>query len=284
MVVTGASGHLGVNIVRNLLEKGYKVRAIVKTDKRAVLGLPCEVIKADILSKEELLNAFKNAHAIIHSAAHISITSFEKDAIWKTNVQGTRNVIDAAFSSNVEKLIYIGSIHAFQDDHNTVDENSPLVDKNGSIYDITKAEGVKAVQEARKSGLNAVIICPTALIGPNDYKPSLMGRFLISLAQQRVPALVDGGFDFVDSRDVAEAVSRALTNGNGTYIISGQYLKVAELSQLWCKTAGVKCPSIILPLKMAQTGAHIALFFSRILKFSPLYTPEALKALSWKSS
>jgi len=283
VVVTGASGHLGANIVRNLLKKGYKVRAIVKTDTRAVTGLPCEVVKADIINKEELLEAFKNAHAIIHSAAYISITSFEKDTIWKTNVEGTKNVIDAALLSNVEKLIYIGSIHAFKDANNTVDETSPLLDKNGSIYDITKAEGIRAVQEAKKYGLNAIIICPTALIGPHDYKPSLMGRFLISLVQQRVPALVDGGFDWVDSRDVAEAVSRALTKGNGTYIISGQYLKIAELSQIWCKIVGVKCPSLVFPLKLAKTGAQIALFLSRVFKFSPLYTPEALKALTWKS-
>jgi dihydroflavonol-4-reductase len=283
VVVTGASGHLGANIVRNLLEKGYKVRAIVKSDTRGVANLPCEVVKADLLNKNELLKTFKGAFAVIHSAAHISITSFDKELVWETNVVGTKNVIEAVKANNVERLIYIGSIHAFRDDGRPVNENSPLVDGTGSIYDISKAEGIKLVQDAITKGLNAVILCPTALIGPYDYKPSLMGRFLISLSKKRVPALVEGGFDWVDPRDVAEAVSKALTNGDGTYILSGIYLEVSRLSELWCEISKVRCPKVVFPLKWAQIGASILLPLSKIFKFRPLFTPEALKALSWKS-
>lgn len=253
------------------------------TDTRALENLPCEVVKTDILNKSQLLSVLKNASAVIHSAAHISITGSNREEVWKVNVEGTKNVIEATKACGVERLIYIGSIHAFKDSGNSVDENSPLIDGTGSIYDITKAEGVKTVRQAINDGLNAVILCPTALIGPNDFKPSFIGRFLISLAKKRVPALVNGGFDWVDARDVAEAALSALTKGNGTYILSGKFLEVRSLAKLWCETATVKCPDLVFSLEIAIIGAKATLPIGRLLKFNPLFTPEALKALTWKS-
>jgi len=228
------------------------------------------------------LTAFKGARAVIHSAAQISISPRNKDLVWKTNVLGTENVLKAAAESGVEKLIHVSSIHAFKDNRTMVSEESGLIEKEGSTYDRSKAVSIKIVLN-HPSSPEKVIICPTALLGPYDFKPSFIGRFLISLARKRVPALVSGGFDWVDVRDVARAIVKAIEKGKGIYITGGMYLPIFQLARLWCEIVQVKPPEIIFPLPLAI--GIISLFFPIVSLIKPdlLLTPEALAALRWKS-
>jgi dihydroflavonol-4-reductase len=285
VVVTGASGHLGNNVLRVLLEKGYKVRALVRSDTRALRGLNCEVVQGDVLDYKSLRKAFEGAEAVIHCAAQISISGGHKGEVFKINVLGTRNVIDAAKEVGVEKIVHVSSIHAFKDVGGTVNELSELVSHQGTSYDISKAEGLRIVQNEWTQGTDITAICPTALIGPYDFKPSYMGRFLISLAKGEVPALVRGGFDWVDVRDVAKGIVSALENSvrNRIYILSGFYLRIEELAKMWCEIAGRKAPGLIVPLEIATFGASLLEKFYPFFGIEPIFTREALNALRWQS-
>ncbi len=234
------------------------------------------------MDKKSLRKALEGAFAVIHSAAHISISPRKKEQVWKVNVLGTKNVLDSAVEAGVKRFIHISSIHAFKDKGEPLNEESELVVKEGSAYDRSKAEGIRLVMNHYDLP-EKVVICPTALLGPYDYKPSFMGRFLISLARKDVPALVTGGFDWVDVRDVAKAAVRSIERGNGIYITAGKYLSVLELANIWCEICKVEPPKLTFPLSLAVTFTKLAFPIFSLFKSDTILTPEALTALKWKS-
>lgn len=285
ILVTGASGHLGNNIVRLLIEKGYKVRGLVRSDRQPLEGLNCEIVRGDVLQIDTLERAYHGVSYVIHCAAQISISGGLGGEVFNVNVVGTRNILKMAELKNVEKVVYVGSIHAFKDSGGIVDESAELVDNDGTSYDISKAEALKFVLGKAKEGLDVCAVCPTALIGPYDFKPSFIGRFLISLAKRKVPALVKGGFDWVDVRDVALGVINAMEKGRSgdVFILSGEYLTVMELAEIWGNVARVSIPRMVFPLDLAIFGATAVEIFSRFTGTSPIFTREALGALKWRS-
>lgn len=284
VLLTGASGHLGANILRVLSSRNYKVRVLVRSDTRAIDGIPCEVVKGDLLDFEILKKALDGVDAVIHSAALISISGGKHGLVWKTNVEGLQNVLRAMEEMGVRRLVYVSSIHAFKDTGDVVNEDSPL-NFDGSEYDRSKAKGIEMVRQYSEKGLDIITICPTALVGPYDFKPSFFGRFLLSLAKGKVPALVEGSFDFVDVMDVAEAVVNGLEMGDrgDIFITSGQYLKIVELAEIWGEIAGVRVPKVVVPLGLAKMGGWFFEKLGNIFNFDPIYTYEAIKALYWRS-
>lgn len=264
------------------MDAGYKVRVLIRKDSRSINGLPVEISYGDILDKKSLSKALEGAYAVIHSAAQISISPRDREQVWKVNVMGTRNVLDSAVAAGVKRFVHISSIHAFKDKRQPVNEESELVMKEGSAYDRSKAESIRLVMNHNDLP-DKVVICPTALLGPHDYKPSFMGRFLISLARKDVPAIVTGGFDWVDVRDVAKAAVKSIENGNGIYITAGKYLSIVELANIWCEICRVKSPKLTFPLSLAVTFTKIAYPLFTLFKSDIILTPEALNALKWKS-
>ncbi|MEO0228801.1 MAG: NAD-dependent epimerase/dehydratase family protein [candidate division WOR-3 bacterium] len=285
ILVTGASGHLGNNVVRCLIEKGYRVRALVRSYSRSLDGVSCEIVRGDVLDVDTLKNAFDGVSYVIHCAAQISIAGNLRGEVYKINVMGTKNVLQVAKKNNVEKLVYVGSIHAFKDNGGLVNESSEIVDHDGSPYDMSKAEALRIVKAEAMEGLNVCAVCPTALIGPYDFKPSFIGRFLISLSKGKVPALVEGGFDWVDVRDVASGVVNALDKGRpgDLFILSGEYLRVRELAEIWGEVSNLPIPKIVFPLNLAILGATAVEVVSRFTGNSPIFTREAIRALKWRS-
>ncbi|ADN02593.1 NAD-dependent epimerase/dehydratase family protein [Spirochaeta thermophila] len=285
VAVTGAGGHLGGNVVEVLLRRGYRVRAVVRRDRRAVEGCGCEVVEAEVLERGSLERAFEGADAVVHCAAYVSISGGHGGLVWRVNVEGVRNVLNAAARVGVWRVVHVSSIHAFRECGEVVDEKAPLVDGEGSVYDRSKAEGLRVAAEAAARGQDVVAVCPTGIIGPKDYKPSRMGRFFIALTRGRVPALVEGGFDWVDVRDVAEGVVAALERGRRgeRYVLSGRYVKVAELARAWCGVAGVRAPRVVVPPGLARIGAGLGGILLPLLPGEPLFTAEAIRALSWRT-
>jgi dihydroflavonol-4-reductase len=281
--VTGASGHVGANLVRMLLAQHRKVRAIVKDDKRALDGLDVEIASADVLEPGTLETAFAGVGVVYHLAARISVWGGDGGAVEAVNVEGARNVAAACIKSGVRRLIHFSSIHAIaqQPREETLDETREFVGEHALAYDRSKALGEQAVLDAAGSGLDVVIISPTGIIGPLDFKPSPMGEVILSLMNRSLPALVNGGFDWVDVRDVCQAAIAAERHGKPgeKYLLSGNFMNFKEMAGLVEKHTGAKAPRLYSPIWLAKVGAPFSTALAKITGRRPLYTLDSLKIL-----
>ncbi len=283
-IVTGAAGLVGSNLMRALVQKKEQVRAIVHRDVRGVEGLPVERVNADLNDVRSLADAFKNADVVYHLAAVISLQMNNWRECVDVNVLGTRNVVEACLRSGVKRMVHFSSIHALvQEPFNTpVDENRPRVSSSEyPPYDRSKAAAEKEIHKGIARGLNAVIVNPTAVIGPFDFKPSYQGQALIALAKGRLPTLVNGGFDWVDARDVAEGAVLAARGGKcgESYLLPGEWHSVREIATLICSHSHRNAPSFTVPIWLAFQSAPILGLLTRLSGNDPIYTKVSLLAL-----
>jgi dihydroflavonol-4-reductase len=283
-VVTGANGHVGANLVRELRARGRRVRALCRDDTRALAGVAgLELQRAELEDPPSLARALAGASAVFHLAARISIVGEEGGLVERTNVRGTRHVVEACLAAGVRRLVHFSSIHAFEqrpvDD--PLDEGRAPAAADAPVYDRTKAAGEREVLRGVARGLDAVIVNPTAILGPHDYKPSRMGAVLLGLCRGEFLALVEGGFDWVDVRDVCAAAIAAEERGRAgeRYLLSGRWRSVRELAELVAAAAGTRAPRWSAPIWLAHLGVPFAGLWSRLRGSQPLYTHESLHAL-----
>jgi dihydroflavonol-4-reductase len=284
VMVTGAAGHIGANLVRALLARGRPVSALVHRDRRALEGLDIRQVEGDILDPPSLRRAFEGAEVVYHLAAHISIRRADWPLLESINVTGTRNVVEACLDCGVRRLIHFSSIHALIQEplEAPLDESRPLAEsRRHPPYDRSKAAGQRQVLKGIDSGLEAVIIHPTAVIGPYDYGPSHFGQALLALGHGRLPALVAGGFDWVDARDVSEGAIRAEEGApNGArYLLSGHWLSLREVATMVEELTGTHSPRLVVPVWLARMGLPFALLSAHLTGKRPLYTSVSLEAL-----
>jgi dihydroflavonol-4-reductase len=284
VVVTGAAGHVGANLVRDLLAGGYVVQALVHTDRRALAGLALETVEGDLSDLASLRRAFEGAAVVFHLASHISLLRSEKARLEAVNVIGTRNVVRACLDCGVDRLIHFSSIEALSPfpPNAPVNESRGLAGASGvSSYGRSKAAAEREVQSGIAHGLDAVIIRPTAVIGPHDYKPSHFGQALVALANGTLSLLVDGGFNWVDVRDVARGAVRAAACAprGAAYILGGTWASVRDLADIVDEITGVARRRLTAPLWLALVGAPFMTAFARVTGQRPLYTAVSLNAL-----
>ncbi|MBN1374802.1 MAG: NAD-dependent epimerase/dehydratase family protein [Dehalococcoidia bacterium] len=287
-VVTGASGHIGVNLVRALLSKGRDIRVFSHNSNLGLEDLPVEFFKGDICDIDSMERAFQGAEFVYHLAGRVSLLHGDWQRCSDINVEGTRNVIKACQRTKVQRLVHFSSIHAFRSDTCAViNESQQLVESMKSpSYDRSKAAGEKLVRQAVKEGLDAVIINPTAVIGPYDYRPSHQGQALIMMASGKLPVLLNGGFDWVDVRDIVEYAIKAQETAHvgASYLLSGHWLSVKEMAQMAAEVTGIRPPWITCPMGLAEFCAPIVTVTSQMLKIRPLFTRTSLIALKSNSN
>ncbi len=283
-VVTGATGHIGANLVRALLAQGRSVRALVHVNRRAIDGLKIEIAKGDVCDLESLCCAFDGADVVYHLAARISLSMGDWPLLEAVNITGVGNVVEACLRCGVRRLVHFSSIHALIQEplDIPVDESRPMVESRRSpSYDRSKAAGEKEVRRGIERGLDAVIINPTGVIGPYDFEPSYFGEALLAIACRKLPALVGGGFDWVDARDVVVGAMRAeecaLTGAK--YLLSGHWVSVADLAALVEEITSVPSPKLVCPLWLAHAGVPFTVAFARLTGGRPFYTSDSLRAL-----
>jgi dihydroflavonol-4-reductase len=284
VVVTGASGHIGANLVRALIDKGRPTRCLVHVNCRALDGLDIEMVPGDISDADSLCRAFEGADVVYHLAACISLSMSDWSVLERVNVLGTRNVVEACRRTGVRRLVHFSSIHALVQEPMSVpvDESRPLVtSRRYPPYDRSKAAAELEVRRGIEKGLDAVIINPTAIIGPHDYQPSYFGEALLSLASRRLPALVTGGFDWVDVRDVVAGAMRAeeTAPAGAGYLLSGHWVSMRDIAGMVTEITGVPTAKLVLPLWLARIGAPFIQAVSRLNGKRPLYTGVSLRAL-----
>lgn len=284
VVVTGAAGHVGANLVRSLLSSGRRVRVLVYQDRRALEGLDVEFVNGDVRDLESLRRAFEKAEVVYHAAAHISLLANQWPIMESINVIGTRNVVDACLDCGVNRLIHFSSIHALNQEpfDVPVDESRSFVSsQRSSPYNRSKAEAEKEVLKGIKRGLDSIILNPTGVIGPFDFKPSHCGEALLTMSRGKLPVLVKGGFDWVDVRDVVKGALTAEQQAptGFKYILSGNWVSVCDVAATVEQVTGVQAPQFVSPSWLARMGAPFVTTFAQWKGKRPLYTRFSLKSL-----
>lgn len=282
VAVTGASGHIGNCLVRELKKQGAGIKVLVHNFRNDLDEMDVELIQGNLLEPESLITLCEGVDVVFHLAAQIAIENRSSVQVYETNVTGTKNMIKAAIYGRAKKFIHFSSIHAFKTEPSDLilDESRSLIETNKTIYEFTKAEGEREVMKAVKEGLNAVILNPTAVIGPFDCRGSLVGQALLKIYQNKLPFLVSGGYNWVDVRDVVSASIQAIESGQKgeKYILSGEFCNLHDLSAMISKISGCKIP-VIVPVSLARLACPFFQIYSSITKKEPLYTYQSLDIL-----
>jgi dihydroflavonol-4-reductase len=284
-LVTGATGHIGNVLVRRLLRRKEQVRALVPAGESLapLAGLDVEIVEGDVLDPPSITAALKGVKGVFHLAGIISILPGAEPFVRKVNVEGTRNVLRAAQAARVGKVIYTSSIHAIQRvEQGVIDESVPYDMENPyGAYDRSKAEATLAVLDAAKDGLEAVVVCPTGVIGPYDFRGSMMGAVIHDAALAKPALYVDGAYDFVDVRDVAEGLMAAAQKGRRgeSYILSGQRISVRYLLETVREITGRGFLRLKIPFDLAMFFSQFTPAYYRLAHATPRFTPYSLAVL-----
>lgn len=288
VTVTGASGHVGANLVRTLVARGDRVRVVVRARTEALEGVDVERVQGDVRDPASLRAAFAGSEVVYHLAAVISISGDPSGLVRAVNVDGARNAAEAALAAGVRRFVHCSSVHAFDlyrrgDAAAPIDERWPRVPDYPPhfAYDRSKAAGEAAIREVMGRGLEAVILHPSGVVGPYDFGPSRMGRVLLQLYRRTLPSLVKGAFDFVDVRDVVDGLVAAADRGRAgeNYLVTGNHVRLSELGAAVQAITGVRPPRLSAPIWMARLGVPFFAVVGKVQRAEPLYTHESLSVL-----
>ena len=289
-LVTGATGHVGNVLVRKLLERGEKVRALLLPGecRESISGLNVDAFEGDVLNLDSVFESMRGVRGVFHLAGIISIMPGSNSFVHKVNVEGTKNILRTAIESGIKKLIYTSSIHAIQRIENgVIDENLPYDTNNPyGAYDRSKAEATLDVLNAAHSGLEAVVTCPTGVIGPFDFRGSMMGSVIHDAAVAKPTLYVDGAYDFVDVRDVADGLISAAENGKRgeSYILSGQKITVRYMLETVREITGKNFFQMKIPFDLAKFAALFTPLYYQFANATPRFTPYSLEVLQSNSN
>lgn len=290
-LVTGAAGHLGSTIVRTLLSTDRQVRGLILPNEntQSLSGLDFPIVKGDITDKDSLVSFCSKKDVdktiLIHTAGIVSIARKTDENLHRVNVIGTKTVCDACIENDVDRMLYISSVHAIPEKPageviTETDRFDP--DLVYGAYAKTKAEATQIVLDRVESGnLDAVIVHPSGIIGPGGYTRSHSGQMILDYAQGRLTASVRGGYDFVDVRDVADGVLSATEKGNrgDCYLLTNRYFEVSEILEMLHKLTGRRRIQTILPMWFAKGTAAFSEVYYKILRQVPLFTTYSLDTL-----
>lgn len=286
ILVTGGTGHIGNVLIRELVASGQTVRALVLPgEDRSILdGVPVEWVEGDVLNPASLTPAFAGVDTVYHLAGVISILPGHNEMVRRVNVEGTRNVLAAARAAGVRRLVYTSSIHAFKRvPHGVVvDESLPFDPEHAiSSYDRSKAEASLEVLQAARDGLDAVVVAPTGVIGPQDFRVSEMGALIRSWLNPKTSVLIDGRYDFVDVRDVVRGEILAAEKGRRgeVYILSGQQIHLVQMLCVVKQVLDLPVKVLTIPLRWARFFARFAVLYYRMSRERPRFTPYSIETV-----
>ncbi len=275
VLVTGATGHLGNNLVRELIHQNYEVRVLCRlgSDITPIKNLDVEIVNGDITDLTSLETACKGIETVFHMASYISLMPFEKKKLYSINVDGMENVIQACKKQGNIELIYMSSIHAIP--------NS----KNKYIGSYAESKGIATknlLNEIDSENIRGSVLYPTGLIGPNDFKISNIGKTIIAHSKKGTAAYVNGSYDFIDVRDVSKAtieLQKSDLNIKEVILSGNNQVSVKELLMELEKLTGISAPKIEAPIKFVEYYAHINGLINKLVGRQAVITGYAIKTL-----
>lgn len=276
ILVTGADGLLGSNLVRELISRGHSIRAFVQPGRQQVTleGLTIEKFAGNLLNPEEVIKSAEGCDAIIHCAASTAVWPIRSEIINKVNIDGTKNIIQAVHQNKIQRLIYVGTANSF----GFGSKESPGVEGNpyksatyGLDYMDSKYKAMQVVlKEVKENSLPALVVNPTFMFGPYDSTPS-SGAMIVALYKGKVPGYTKGGRNYLCAKDAAVAIANALTKGRigECYILGNENLSYREIFTKISSTIGVKPPSLAIPSVFAKLYGHIGSLIGNITGKAP---------------
>jgi dihydroflavonol-4-reductase len=256
VLITGASGFIGSAIVRTFLNAGFTVRVLVRSSspRENFAGLPVEIAIGDLKERRSITAALKDVRYLVHAAADYRLWTRKPSELMAANVLGTSTIMEEALKSGVEKIVYTSSVctlaHSSPSDpadeehsHDGAEAFNPY--KRSKILAENAVRGLIA-----QAGLPAVIVNPTAPVGPRDIKPTPTGRIIVECAAGRMPAYVDTGLNLVHVDDVAQGHLAALKHGvvGERYILGGQNIRLRDMLAEISRQIGRQPPRVKLPV------------------------------------
>ena len=284
-LVTGATGFVGSHVARLLADQGAELRLLVRpTSLTANLeGIAGERVAGDLRDPESLRNAMSGCEAVFHVAADYRLWTREPQEMYRSNVEGTRNIIQLAQQTGVRRVIYTSSVGTmgFTSNGHLADENSPvgLGDMIGH-YKKSKFQAEQVALEAARGGADVVVVNPTTPVGERDIKPTPTGRIVVDFLKRKFPAYVDTGLNLVDVAEVARGHVAALEKGRRgeRYILGGENLTLKEILDRLAAITGLPSPRVKLPYAVAMaSGVVDTAVTGLLLRREPRVTVDAVR-------
>lgn len=281
ILVTGADGLLGNNLVRELLKRDHDVTAMIEEGKKpqALVGIDVKMVEGNILNPESMNTLLEGAEVVYHCAANTNVWPAKAEIINKVNIDGTKNVIDACLKHGVKRMIFVGTANSFGSgkiDNPGNESNSYEAAHYGLDYMDSKRRAQEVVLDAvEKQGLQALVVNPTFMIGPHDSKPS-SGAMILAIYNGKVPCYTHGGKNFVNVKDAAVAMANAATKGRigECYILGHENLTYKEMFDKIGDVVGKKSPKRSLPNSIVKTYGKTSTILGKMFKFNPAVTHE----------
>jgi dihydroflavonol-4-reductase len=283
-LVTGATGFVGSAIARALTGAGWQVRVLARSgsDRRNVAQLPVEIASGDLLDAASLDQALRDCDALFHAAADYRLGSADAEALYRTNVEGTRNVLNAARRAGTARIIYTSSVATIglPADRSPGTERTPLAlsDVIGH-YKRSKFLAEELARDFARTGMPVIIVNPSTPIGPGDVKPTPTGQIVVDAALGRTPAYVDTGLNIVHVDDVAAGHLQAWERGRvgERYILGGEDMTLREILAEISRLVGRGPPRIRVPHAVLLPVAVISEAVARLTGKSTRVTLESVR-------
>jgi dihydroflavonol-4-reductase len=282
LLVTGASGFVGSAIANAARAAGYRVRVLVRASSpRTNVARADEVMVGDICDRASLAPTLRGVRYLAHAAADYRLWSRDPDEILRTNVDGTRAVMEEALRAGVERIVYTSSVATLElHDDKPADETCPLPASRAiGAYKRSKVIAERVVEEmAERQRLPAVIVNPSTPIGPRDVKPTPTGRIIVEAARGRMPGYVDTGLNLVHVDDVAAGHLSALHQGRvgERYILGGENVRLGAMIADIAAIVGRRAPTLRFPIAALYPVALGAEWLARLTGKPPFATRDGL--------
>ena len=292
-LVTGATGFIGSHVVSKLAERGEKVRVLVRPEspRKNLEGLPVEFATGDLTDRKSLVAAMAGCRRVYHVAADYRLWTPDPSVLYANNVVGTRNVLEAARETKVERIVYTSTVGAIGHALNGsgdgaasvsrgADEQTPvsLEDMIGH-YKRSKFLAEAEVTAAARSGLPVVIVNPSTPVGSRDIKPTPTGQMIVDFLNGRMPAYVETGLNLIDVEDVAAGHLLAMEKGQPgqRYILGNRNMTLKEILEILAGVSGRPAPTLRLPHAVALGVAAVSTLSSRLTRRPPRIPLEGVR-------
>ncbi len=290
ILLTGASGFVGASVLRRLLEAGHEVRALLRKDsvRRNLAGLEVECVEGDLRDAAAVGRAMRGMEAVFHVAADYRLWARDPGEIRHSNLEGTRNIMEAALAADVGRVVYTSSVATFRPraDGSPAEEIDSLAEADAiGAYKRSKVAAERLVQQMiAERGLPAVIVNPSTPIGPRDIKPTPTGRIIVEAASGRMPGYVDTALNLVHVDDVAAGHLLAFERGRigERYILGGKDVPLARMLAETAALAGRRPPRLSIPRRAVYPIAFFAEAAARVTGREPFVTLDGLRMARYR--
>jgi len=273
-LITGATGFVGWHVARKLLERGQRVRALVRDRARVRELNGIEVVAGDLRNPESVAEAVSGCGVVFHVAADYKLWTREPREMFRSNVDGTRNLLHAAQNAGVERFVYTSTVGCIGlPPEGLGDEDTPArLEEMTGPYKRSKFLAERVALEFAGDGFPVVIVNPTAPVGDHDVKPTPTGKILVDFLRGTMPGFLDTGLNIVDVADVAEGHLRACDQGRTgeRYILGGENMTLEQILGTLARIAGKKAPTLRIPYAVAYAAGLASTAWAGVTGAQPL--------------